>query len=299
MISYLFNVQVALRSFELMKLFSIYQYANYSFFIWLKLSSLQAEDNEDEDYFDDVSLKALKNQHLPEDTDMVEIVEGGDGGESDVDDDDNIDDVAGRGRRTSFKEYTYTPKVPGPFQPASTIRHTQIIQENEVSIAECNYLWAWLIVKILTCVKLLHFYYLQSRRAQWAYLVWNSVGSITCLNEDTNNRIEISFSDVQGPNKAITFEETDMFTRAALSEYGAVFASEPSDGDIIDAKDRVAAVVLYKAFHSASQGLQPNETFRYSLPLGEGVTGVACGKGFVAVATTTGFLRLFSATGKS
>ena len=128
------------------------------------------------------------------------------------------------------------------------------------------------------------------------------MGAITCLNEDTNNRIEISFSDVHGPNKAVTFEETDMFSRAALSEYGAAFTSDVGGSEGVssfdDATNQVPAVLLYKAFHSSAKGLQANETFRYSLPSGEGVQAVACGRGFVAVATSKGLLRIFSTTGE-
>jgi hypothetical protein len=159
------------------------------------------------------------------------------------------------------------PIAPPPFQPSSTFPNNKHSQQNEIS---------------------------SSRSRLWHYFVWNSVGSITCLNEDTNNRIEISFSDVNGPNKAVSFDDTDMFTRASLSMYGAAFTSDIQKGE---GGDKIPSVLLYRAFHSTSTGLQANESFRYALPAGEGAIAVACGRGFVAVATSKHLLRVFSATG--
>ena len=246
----------------------------------------EGSEGEGDDFFDDVSLEKLKQQHKPTETEMV--VEPT---ENDVDNisDDGMGDASYDHKGSStvremmellnerehfpltskIKSRGYKAKIPDSFQPASTYQHKKTTndasEDDEDDVAAV--------------------------RRQWVYLVWNAVGSITCLNESTNNRIEISFSDVQGPNKAISFEDTDMFTRGALSEYGAAFTSDISEED----GDKVPSVIFYRAFHSAS--LQANESFRYTLPSGEGAIAVACGRGFVAVVTTKKFLRVFSTTG--
>ena len=65
------------------------------------------------------------------------------------------------------------------------------------------------------------------------YMVWNSIGNITCMDMSVNNRIEIRFTNTQR-NRADAFNDNLNFTKAALSYEGALFSTEPEediDGD--------------------------------------------------------------------
>lgn len=77
------------------------------------------------------------------------------------------------------------------------------------------------------------------------FLVWNSIGNITCSDLGINNRIEIRFTS-SDRNKPEAFNDNFGFTMASLSYEGAIFASDPEDdleGD--DPLSKTAGSTLY------------------------------------------------------
>ena len=84
------------------------------------------------------------------------------------------------------------------------------------------------------------------------YMVWNSIGNITCMDVGVNNRIEIRFTNTQR-NRADAFNDNLNFTKAALSYEGALFSTEPEediDGDSL-AKLK-GSTIYYHAFPGQS-----------------------------------------------
>lgn len=175
-----------------------------------------ASDDEGDGYFDDVSLSKLKEKHSRSDDGSDDREEQSGGGQvrgmdnenndgngndsdSEGDDDDAQRPFTGRDRlqavvdkhlysnhedsfspaethRSGLKTLSKRNHTPyhAPFQPSSTIKQKTSRDTPEDGLTD------------------------EGGKRQWEYLVWNSVGSVTSLNEDTNNRIEITFSDVQG-----------------------------------------------------------------------------------------------------
>lgn len=80
------------------------------------------------------------------------------------------------------------------------------------------------------------------------YLVWNNIGSITCMEDHSNNRIEIRFTNVNGKNRNEAFPDNFNFTMAALSYEGAVFASDPEESEEGGGYCRLVAVVNLLSF---------------------------------------------------
>jgi hypothetical protein len=143
------------------------------------------------------------------------------------------------------------------------------------------------------------------------YMVWNSVGNITCREEAVSNRIEIRFANVNGRNKQEAFPDNYGFTMAALSYDGAVFATDSTEeierdreaDEALMALGKEARVVRrgstvhFHAFAGSSHVDIVNENFTTTLMNDEAALSVATGLGWVAVATSKGFLRVFSSTG--
>ena len=134
------------------------------------------------------------------------------------------------------------------------------------------------------------------------YLVWNCVGTITSRQDNINRRIEIKFSNTNGPNKQEAFPDNDEFTMAALCQEGALFANNPKaqaedDPDERDPSSRPGSVIHYHAFpgHVSLHGA--NDNFTVTLANGEVALAVAVGSGWAAVATSRRLLRIFSSTG--
>jgi hypothetical protein len=79
------------------------------------------------------------------------------------------------------------------------------------------------------------------------FMVWNSIGNITCSDLGINNRIEIRFTSTDR-NKPEAFNDNFGFTMAALSYEGAVFASDPEE-DLDDSLSKTkGSTVFYHAF---------------------------------------------------
>ena len=166
------------------------------------------------------------------------------------------------------------------------------------------------------------------------FMVWNSIGNITCSDLGINNRIEIRFTSTDR-NKPEAFNDNFGFTMAALSYEGAVFASDPEE-DFEDSLSKTrGSTVFYHAFPGQQHMRGANEvrplrwhqnccrsisyrprlkssinlitlynlslgflqTFTVNLNSGESALAVAVGEGWVAVATSSGLLRMFSSTG--
>jgi WD40 repeat protein len=122
------------------------------------------------------------------------------------------------------------------------------------------------------------------------FLVFNRVGVIV----SSDSRIYIKFSD-EG-RQTQSFLNNEGFAIAALSDYGAVFATPPMKSADVAIKT-VGSTVYYLAFQDKNELLKnSNESFRCTLDDGEEAIVVAVGKGWVAVATQNGFLRIFSST---
>jgi hypothetical protein len=128
------------------------------------------------------------------------------------------------------------------------------------------------------------------------YLVWNSVGNVTCKTEDISNRIEVRFANKSKRSKQEIVNDSWGFVMAALAHEGAVFATplplqendEPTTG----------STIRYHAFSTGSERLfGANESFTVSLENNEAAVSLAVGTGWVAVATSRRFLRIFSCTG--
>ena len=80
------------------------------------------------------------------------------------------------------------------------------------------------------------------------YMVWNSIGNITCMDLDVKNRIEIRFTNTQR-NRADAFNDNMNFTKAALSYEGAFFSSEPEeDADEDNVTKLKGSSIYYHAF---------------------------------------------------
>ena len=134
------------------------------------------------------------------------------------------------------------------------------------------------------------------------YLVWNAVGNIITREDGINNRIEIKFANIDGPNKPEAFPDNYGFTMAALSYEGAFFATSMPPSDELQQPDEEEAIkpgstLHYHAFPNQRNITEANETFTKTLPNNEEALAVAAGATFVAVATSKNYLRLFSTTG--
>ena len=81
------------------------------------------------------------------------------------------------------------------------------------------------------------------------FLVWNSIGNITCSHHGMNNRIEIQFTN-SNTNKSVVFSDSFGFSMASLSHQGAIFASNPEeDSEGLDPlNESKGSTVFYHAF---------------------------------------------------
>jgi hypothetical protein len=98
------------------------------------------------------------------------------------------------------------------------------------------------------------------------FLVWNSIGNITCSDLGINNRIEIRFTS-SDRNKPEAFNDNFGFTMASLSYEGAIFASDPEDdleGD--DPLSKTAGSTLYYHAFAGQQHMKgANEVRSYDV----------------------------------
>ena len=92
------------------------------------------------------------------------------------------------------------------------------------------------------------------------FLVWNSIGNITCSDLSMNNRIEIRFTD-SNRNKPEAFNDSFGFTMASLSYEGAIFASDPEeDYEGSDPLNKLkGSTVFYHAFPGQAHMKGANE----------------------------------------
>ena len=133
---------------------------------------------------------------------------------------------------------------------------------------------------------------------QRRYLAWNNIGNITLRSEPENeqNRIEIRFTDTMGVNKQEAFADVLGFNMAALSNEGAIFATDIEAVDDMY-HDPSGSKVHYHAFSGQKKMEKANESFTHELLDNERALNVAVGTGWCAVTTSKGFLRIFSSTG--
>ena len=111
------------------------------------------------------------------------------------------------------------------------------------------------------------------------YMVWNSIGNITCMEMGINNRIEIRFTNTQR-NKSDAFNDNLNFTMAALSYEGALFSAEPEeDVDEDNLSNLKGSTIYYHAFPGQSLLQGANEvphTIPHTIPLCLIVHTTAC-----------------------
>ena len=150
------------------------------------------------------------------------------------------------------------------------------------------------------------------------FLCWNSVGSITLMNDDMGNRstVDINFTD-KAFRRPVSFTDNMGFILGAMGDDGAIFATDLAhddddvDDDVDDDLNGLSLSAQTKAALRKSQkqrmkkgsvGRQPLgssiyfhrfETFAslrdkdwyLTLPDGERVLGCACGQGWAAAIT--------------
>ncbi len=137
------------------------------------------------------------------------------------------------------------------------------------------------------------------------YLVWNSVGSIVIADDNMSYRYDVRFTDASS-GKAEQFESMEMYSRAAMSKEGAVFATDPIElteeekfglEDYEIKRKTKGSTIYYRAFPNQRHLEGCNSSFTYTMAEGEAALAVAVGCGWVAVATSRNLLRIFSSSG--
>src|SRR3990167_4891338 len=120
------------------------------------------------------------------------------------------------------------------------------------------------------------------------YLCWSLMGMITSTNEDTHHSIEITLNDVS-KSKPKRMTDHFGFTKAAIGESGAIFASSP----IVSSRKTIPATIYFRPFEAWTS----QSEWSFQLDENENPLGVAIGSHFVAIATDLMFVRIFTLGG--
>eukprot|EP00934_Nitzschia_sp_Nitz4_P005744 Nitzschia sp. Nitz4//scaffold150_size53981//29254//32411//NITZ4_006678-RA/size53981-snap-gene-0.66-mRNA-1//-1//CDS//3329537074//5734//frame0 len=153
------------------------------------------------------------------------------------------------------------------------------------------------------------------------FLCWNSIGSITLLQGDTLNTVDISFTD-SAFKRPVSFTDNMNFILGSLGADGAIFATDLQDDNNEDDDEDDIGLDGLKMSEQTKRAVRksqrkggsptgssiffyrfdtfgnPQEKDWYTnLPNGELVLGAATGAGWAAVATSRKFLRFYSSGG--
>lgn len=117
------------------------------------------------------------------------------------------------------------------------------------------------------------------------YLVFNKIGMVTAIDENSQTNIQIEFHDVSA-HHPIKLVDRNHVTMAALGEKGAVFGSP--------AKENLASAITYQPIEN---NWGNSSKWTHQFPLNEQVESLAICNSFIAVATSLRMLRIFTYSG--
>ena len=123
------------------------------------------------------------------------------------------------------------------------------------------------------------------------FMVWNSVGIVTCTRTETENMIDVEFhdSDIYRP---IHLPNTYGYTMADLNTDSLLLAAPLTENDANE-DDQTVSVLFCMNFNSWDS----NKEWRYQLPAGESIEAAVLSAHFVLVATDQRQARLFTISG--
>ena len=123
------------------------------------------------------------------------------------------------------------------------------------------------------------------------FMVWNSVGIVTCTRTETENTIDVEFhnSDIYRP---IHLPNTYGYTMADLNTDSLLMAAPLAENEANE-DDQTASVLFCMNFNSWDS----NKEWRYQLPAGESIEAAVLSANFVVIATDQRQARLFTISG--
>lgn len=123
------------------------------------------------------------------------------------------------------------------------------------------------------------------------FMVWNSVGIVTCTRTETENMIDVEFhnSDVYRP---IHLPNTYGYTMADLNADSLLLAAPLIENESNE-EDPTASVLFCMNFNSWDS----NKEWRYQVPAGESIEAAVLSANFVLIATDHRQIRLFTISG--
>lgn len=122
------------------------------------------------------------------------------------------------------------------------------------------------------------------------YMVWNSVGIVSCTRTEQENTIDVEFhnSDI---NRPIHIPNTYNYTMADLNNDTLILAAPLIESENED--DNTASILFCMNFGS----WDTNKEWRYTMPVNESIEAIAVSSNFVIVSTDQRQLRLFTLSG--
>lgn len=120
------------------------------------------------------------------------------------------------------------------------------------------------------------------------FMVWNSVGIVTCTRTETENMIDVEFhnSDIYRP---IHLPNTYGYTMADLNADSLLLAAPLIENE----EDPTASVLFCMNFNSWDS----NKEWRYQVPASESIEAAILSANFVLIATDHRQIRLFTISG--
>lgn len=123
------------------------------------------------------------------------------------------------------------------------------------------------------------------------FMVWNSVGIVTCNRVDIESIIDVEFhnSDIYRP---IHLPNTYSYTMADLNTDSLLLAA-PAIENEANEEDSTSSMLFCMNFNSWDS----NKEWRYQLPSGESIEAIALASSFALAATDQRKIRLFTTSG--
>lgn len=123
------------------------------------------------------------------------------------------------------------------------------------------------------------------------FMVWNSVGIVSCTRTETENMIDVEFhnSDIY---RSMHLPNTYNYTMADLNTDSLLLAAPLMENES-NKEDSTASVLFCMNFNSWDN----NKEWRYQLPLNESIEAITLSTNFVLVATDHRQIRLFTISG--
>lgn len=119
----------------------------------------------------------------------------------------------------------------------------------------------------------------------YRYLAWNSIGYVTCRQDDSKSKIDVEFFESE-KYRPIRFIDSDGFSMASIGPKGVLLASEFFD-------DKNLSVVKFIPFESWAA----NSDWSYVLPNGESVSLISMAKRFAVLYFDSNQIAIYSLNG--